>query len=253
MNIKRFGMLVMAVLLLAVLAAGCTQPDNNENTVNPVKEVEKAEIPSEQPEGSEETKAVDTVSEATLSRYDEREIREYKGVRLDPAVGPRDNSIKGIQMVDIEEYTLDVTGLADVPLSMTYDEVLELPAYERLITLYCVEGWDATILWKGVKITDILEAAGIQDTANTVIFKAVDGYTTAMPLSTIKERDMILAYQANGTDLPAAMGYPFIVVAEDKLGYKWARWVNEIELSDDEDFLGFWEQRGYSNTADVSQ
>lgn len=248
MNIKKFGLLVIALILLTVLGAGCVQSENtadrlgedsqNQGTMSAVQETQTQED-------------VNTVSEATLSRYDEREIREYKGVRLDPALGPRDNSIKGIQIVDMADYTLNVTGLAEKPLSMTYDEVLELPVYERLITLYCVEGWDATILWKGVKIMDILKAAGMQDGAKTVIFKAVDGYTTAMPLSTINEREMILAYQANGTDLPAAMGYPFIVVAEDKLGYKWARWVNEIELSDNEEYLGFWEERGYSNTADI--
>jgi DMSO/TMAO reductase YedYZ molybdopterin-dependent catalytic subunit len=47
------------------------------------------------------------------------------------------------------------------------------------------------------------------------------------------------------------MGYPFIVVAEDKLGYKWARWVNRITLSSDAGYEGYWEQRNYSNSADV--
>ena len=64
---------------------------------------------------------------------------------------------------------------------------------------------------------------------------------------------IILAYGANGLDLPPAMGYPFIVVAEDKLGYKWGRWVNSITLSDDADYKGFWEQAGYPNDADISK
>jgi DMSO/TMAO reductase YedYZ molybdopterin-dependent catalytic subunit len=49
------------------------------------------------------------------------------------------------------------------------------------------------------------------------------------------------------------MGYPFIVVAEEKLGYKWARWVTRIELSEDPDYQGYWEQRGYDNTADIGK
>jgi len=126
-----------------------------------------------------------------------------------------------------------------------------LDPYERKITLYCVEGWDATILWKGVLLEDLINISGMSPEANTVIFHAVDGYTTSLPLETIIDNELILAYSANGLELPPEMGYPFIVVAEDKLGYKWARWVSEIELSDDENYRGFWEQRGYSNEADI--
>lgn len=194
----------------------------------------------------------DTVSQATASRYQEMEIREYEGVRLDPAIGPRDNSISGIQQVDVNTYQLQIIGLVQNPLNYTYEQVLEKEKAQRLITLYCVEGWKATVLWEGVRITDLLADAGVQDEAVVVIFHCVDGYTTAMPLATIKDKDMILAYSANGVPLPASMGFPFIVVAEDKLGYKWARWVNQIELSSDENYKGYWEKRGYSNDATVN-
>lgn len=195
---------------------------------------------------------LDTVSEATLARYQINEIKDYKGMRLDPSIGPRDNSISGVQYIDISLYGLTILGLVDSPRTFSYEEVLDFNAYEKVITLHCVEGWDATILWKGVKISDLLEAVEISDSAKTIIFKAVDGYTTSMPLSIIVSRDMILAYEANTNPLPPEMGYPFIVVAEDKLGYKWARWVNEIEISDDEDYEGYWEQKGFENAAEVS-
>ncbi len=196
---------------------------------------------------------VDGVSEATIARYQENEIREYQGMRLDPSIGPRDNSISGVQHVDIDSYTLTITGLVEDEISLSYAEVLEFTPTEKLITLHCVEGWEATILWKGVRIMDILDAAGYDGDAVTVIFKSVDGYTTSMPLSTIKARDLILAYGANDITLPDEMGYPFIVVAEDKLGYKWARWVNEIEVSADADYKGFWESNGFGNEAEVTE
>jgi DMSO/TMAO reductase YedYZ molybdopterin-dependent catalytic subunit len=194
----------------------------------------------------------DAVSQATASRYQELEIREYQGVRLDPAIGPRDNSISGIQEVDLSTYQLQLTGLVDKPVSYTYEQVLEKEKAQRLITLYCVEGWQATVLWEGVHINDLLADAGIKDNATVVIFHCVDGYTTSMPLTVIKDEDMLLAYSANGVSLPASMGFPFIVVAEDRLGYKWARWVNKIELSSDESYKGYWEKRGYSNDATVN-
>jgi DMSO/TMAO reductase YedYZ molybdopterin-dependent catalytic subunit len=200
---------------------------------------------------SQPRSAADGVSSATQNRYRVNEVSEYQGMRLDPAVGPRDNSIKGIQKVDVNGFTLTVDGLVNAPATFSYDEVKALPVQERLITLHCVEGWDATILWKGALLSDLMGKAGVKPEAVTVIFGSVDGYTTSLPLKTIEDKQLILAYGANGLDLPPQMGYPFIVVAEDKLGYKWARWVNRITLSDDPNYKGYWEQRGYSNDADV--
>jgi DMSO/TMAO reductase YedYZ molybdopterin-dependent catalytic subunit len=195
----------------------------------------------------------DGVSSATAQRYRENEITEYKGAKLDPAVGPRDNSIKGVQKVNNETYRLTIDGLVQTPLALKYEEVLRLDAYERKITLHCVEGWEATILWKGVLIGDLLKQAGVKDGAVTVIFSSVDGYTTSLPLKTVLDRQLILGYGANGLPLPPEMGYPFIVVAEDKLGYKWGRWVTSITLSSDPNYKGYYERLGYGNDADVTK
>jgi len=201
--------------------------------------------------GEMEGVPVDEVSQATESRYTENEIRDYQGVRLDPSIGPRDNSIKGIQYIDIEDYSLSVSGLVDETLSYKYGEILELPEYERLVTLHCVEGWESTVLWKGSLIKDIIEPSSIQSSANTIIFHCADDYNTSMPISDVIENQMILAYSSNGIELPPALGYPFIVVAEDKIGYKWARWVTEIEISNNPDFKGYWESIGYDNAGDL--
>jgi DMSO/TMAO reductase YedYZ molybdopterin-dependent catalytic subunit len=191
------------------------------------------------------------IAKLTEGRYSELEIREYNGIKLDPAAGLPENSISGVQSVDIGSYVLAVTGSVQQPVSLTYDEVLALTAYEKLITLHCVEGWDATVLWKGVLLKEIIDLAGARETAQTVVFHCVDGYTSSLPLQSVMEKEMILAYSANGIALPPALGFPFIVVAEDRLGYKWARWVNEIELSDDPYLTGFWESRGFDNEAEL--
>lgn len=193
----------------------------------------------------------DSHSSASLARFRAGEIQEYQGKLLSPAVGPRDNSIKGIQQVDINTYNLRVTGLVNNEITMNYSQILEMTTFKRLITLHCVEGWDATILWEGVSLVELIEKSIPKSNAVTVIFHAADGYTTSLPWALIKERQLILAYRANEIVLPPEMGYPFIVVAEDKLGYKWARWVTKIELSDNKDYKGYWESRGYSNEADI--
>jgi len=187
----------------------------------------------------------DNVTSATILRYRPNELKVYEGTRLDPAIGPRDNSIKGIQNVDISGYSLKIDGLVNVTKEFTYDNIVAMPPVSRVYTVFCVEGWDSTILWKGVLVKDLLQSAEVQSEAKTVIFHAVDGYTTSLQLSEILDKNLMIAYNANGLPLPAALGFPFIFVAQDKWGYKWARWINRIELSSNTQYKGYWEDRGY--------
>lgn len=195
----------------------------------------------------------DVVTSATMNRYRPNELHEYNGIPLDPAVGPRDNSIKGIQTVSLTGYTLKIDGLVNSPQDLTYDEVLALPSDTRLITLHCVEGWSATLLLKGVLMKDLFQSSSVKSEAKTVIFHAVDGYTTSLPLAEIISKNLMIAYEANGLAIPPALGFPFIFVAEDKWGYKWARWINRIELSSDTNYKGYWEAAGYDNAGDYTQ
>ena len=91
----------------------------------------------------------------------------------------------------------------------------------------------------------------VKDSANMVIFYAVDGYSTSLPLQTVLDRNMLLAYKMNDVVLPPERGFPFQLVAEDKLGYKWAKWITRIELSDDVNYRGYWEQRGFDNDVEI--
>lgn len=180
------------------------------------------------------------------------EIKEYNGKPLSPISDVQDLSIKGPQKVDIKNYKLDVFGLVKKPTKLTYDEVLLNKKYTKEVILNCVTGWSADILWEGILLEDIFKKAEVKPEANTVIFYSVDGYTTSLPLETIMNRKIMIAYKMNGVILSAKNGYPFILVAEDKLGYKWIKWINRIELSADNNYKGYWESRGYSNEANVN-
>ena len=182
------------------------------------------------------------------------EVRSYQGKDLSSVNDFRENSIKGPQHVTISDYRLTVTGLVNTTDVYTYDEVRErYPHYTKVVTLFCVEGWDATILWEGVQVRDLIRHAGPAPGANTVVFTARDGYTTSFPLDYLMNRDIIMAYGMNNMTLPAERGYPFQLVAEDKWGYKWIKWIEKIELTDDPTYRGYWEQRGYSNTGDLDK
>ena len=179
------------------------------------------------------------------------EVKEYEGEDLSSILDFRENAIKGPQFIDIETYRLTVDGLVDNPLELTYDQVLKNKAYKKVVTLNCVEGWSVDILWEGILLEDLFEKTKVQDEANTVIFHCYDGYTTSLPLQTIIDKEILLAYKMNDLEIPPQRGFPFMLVAEEKLGYKWAKWVTRIELSNDPDYEGYWEQRGYSNEADI--
>ncbi len=182
------------------------------------------------------------------------EIRSYQGKDLSSVNDFRENSITGVQHINISDYRLTVTGLTNRTVVYTYDDVLsKYPHYSKVVTLHCVEGWDATILWEGVLVRDIIADAGADPSANTVIFTASDGYTTSFPLDYFTQRDIIMAYRMNNVTMPAERGYPFELVAEDKWGYKWIKWIDKIELSDDSTYQGYWEQRGYSNAGDLDK
>jgi DMSO/TMAO reductase YedYZ molybdopterin-dependent catalytic subunit len=181
-----------------------------------------------------------------------QEIRQYEGQDLSSIGAFRENSIKGPQYIDRTTYRLTVTGLVNQTIEYTYDEVINgFQNYRKVVTLYCVEGWRAKILWEGVLLKDIFDQAGINNQTTVVIFKAYDGYSTALPLDYILDNNILIAYKMNNLTLPPERGFPFELVAESKYGYKWIRWITEIELSSDTDYLGYWEIRGYPNDANL--
>jgi DMSO/TMAO reductase YedYZ molybdopterin-dependent catalytic subunit len=181
------------------------------------------------------------------------EIRDYQGENLSSINDFRENSIKGPQNVDISTYRLRVIGLVDRTLDLTYADVLSMQHYSKVMTLHCVEGWDVTLLWEGIKLSDLFDQAGVQSGAVVAIFRAVDGYSSSLTLDYIRGNNILLADKMNGETIPPARGYPFMLAAESKWGYKWVKWVNEIELSPDANYHGYWEQQGYNNNGDYSQ
>lgn len=189
----------------------------------------------------------------STSQLPTTEVREYQGQNLSSVNDDMDVSIQGTQHIDINSYHLDITGLVANPTSYTYDEVInDYASYKKVVELDCVEGWSATILWEGVQLKDILAKAVPTPEAKVVIFHAYDGYTTSFPIEYIVNNNILMAYKMNDVTIPPAQGFPFVLVAESKWGYKWIKWITQIELSDNTSYRGYWEERGYSNSGDLS-
>lgn len=185
-------------------------------------------------------------------KMEEVEIKEYQGEKLGSSSDFRENSIAGPQHVDIKNYRLEISGLVKNPKKYAYDELLKnYASHKKVTTIHCIEGWSVKILWEGILLKELLKDAAPDSKANTIIFHAYDGYTTSLPLDYIIDKNIMLAYKMNDVTLSPERGFPFQLVAQDKGGYKWVKWVTKIELSDDPNYKGYWEKRGYNQQGDV--
>jgi len=125
-----------------------------------------------------------------------------------------------------------------------------MPAYTEVAWMPCVEGWGFTAKWTGFRVFDLLAVAVLRLNATYVVFYSVDGYATGLTLDYLKAEHTLMAYGINDVTLPPERGFPFQLVAVNKYGYKWAKWITAIEVGD-KVVEGYWESRGYSNTGDV--
>ncbi|MDO9557048.1 MAG: molybdopterin-dependent oxidoreductase [Coriobacteriia bacterium] len=151
-------------------------------------------------------------------------------------------------------FLLCLTSLAGCSTALSDGPPQDAPR-DDIITLDGVEirEYEGTDLGSTNDFRDILEEVTVRPSANTVILRAVDGYSTSFPLQYFYDNDILLAYSMNGATLPPERGFPFQLVAEDRWGYKWIKWISEIELSDDEGYQGYWESRGYSDSGDLDK
>jgi hypothetical protein len=152
--------------------------------------------------------------------------------------------------IDVEGWRLGVDGLVENELSLTYDDILSLESKSEVVTLKCVDGPTGTADWKGVKLSIILNMAGLLDNATEVVFYGADDYSSSLTIEDALSDDVILAYEMNGEVLPVDHGYPLRLVAPGKYGYKWVKWITNIEVIG-YDYKGFWESRGWSDDADI--
>ncbi|MFH1685660.1 MAG: molybdopterin-dependent oxidoreductase [Candidatus Micrarchaeota archaeon] len=182
------------------------------------------------------------------------QVKEYEGEDLSSINNFRENSIKGPQYINESSYKLKVSGLVENPTEYTYTEIVDgFQSYEKVVRLDCVEGWSVNILWEGILVRDIISKASPKENANTIIFHAQDGYTTSFPIEYFYDNDIIMAHSMNNVTIPPERGYPFQLVAESKWGYKWIKWITEIEFSDNENYQGYWERRGYSDEGNLNE
>ncbi len=151
---------------------------------------------------------------------------------------------------DPKTWDFVVEGLVENPIRLTYPEFLKLPKIMSISDFHCVTGWSRLDnKWEGVAFKTICGMVKPLRDAKYVTIGCEGNYTTSLPLEDLLDDDVLLAYKWDDKPLSPEHGGPLRLIVPKKYAYKSAKWVRELRFTREQEF-GFWEKRGYSNTAD---
>jgi DMSO/TMAO reductase YedYZ molybdopterin-dependent catalytic subunit len=156
--------------------------------------------------------------------------------------------------VDARRWKLEITGLVDNALSLSYDDIRALPSVEQYATLACISnevGGDliGNALWRGVRLKDLLEQAGLKQGVVDIVLRASDDYSDSIPLERAMGEGTLLVYEMNGEPLTSEHGFPVRLLVPGIYGMKNVKWITRIEPVDF-DFKGYWQRRGWDDRAE---
>ncbi len=151
----------------------------------------------------------------------------------------------------LETYTLTIDGEVEKPTTLNWKQFSELPQSVSISDFHCVEGWSVLdCKWEGVKFADIENLVKPLHTAQAVTFESADSYITSLYRQELTGDDILLTSKLNGEPLEEGYGFPVRLIVPSKYAYKSALWVVHVRFTRGKE-LGFWERRGYSDSADV--
>lgn len=153
--------------------------------------------------------------------------------------------------IDLATYMLTVEGEVDNSVKLNWTDFLALPQTVSISDFHCVEGWSVLdCKWEGVRISDIEKLVKPKAVAQAVTFECADNYTTSLFRAELTGEDVLLAHKLNDKPLEEGGGFPVRLIVPNKYAYKSALWVVRLRFTRNKE-LGFWERRGYSDSADI--
>ena len=151
--------------------------------------------------------------------------------------------------VSLESWRLAIDGAVEEPCVLDFAQFMKLPQVEDASDFHCVTTWSLMdSQWQGGQFSTLAALVRPHDDARYVLTYAYDGYTANVPLEEALKDDVLLVHAWNGKPLPKEHGGPIRMITPQLYAWKGAKWINRIEFLK-EDRRGFWEVRGYSNSA----
>jgi len=170
---------------------------------------------------------------------------EFSEAEMTPEEGFRVNGKDDDQPdIDLENWTLTIEGMVKKPGSYTLQQITAMPKRVMNTRHCCVEGWSMIPKWGGTPLHGVLESVGADLQAKYLSVQCGDDYYTAYDMPSALHPQTILCYEAYGKPLSLEHGAPVRIVMPTKLGYKSAKWVNKLIVTNDKPG-GYWEDQGY--------
>ena len=149
----------------------------------------------------------------------------------------------------LTEWQLTIDGFVTTPVTWSWEDFQAQPQIRFIADFHCVTTWSRfENEWEGVSFKHLIEVVRPLSSAKFVLFESYDDYTTNLPLEVCDDDDVLLVQRWNGKPLTKEHGGPVRMIVPKRYAWKGAKWVKKITFSD-RDQKGFWEVRGYSNTA----
>ena len=160
--------------------------------------------------------------------------------------------------LDVEDWQLSVEGLVDHPFTLDYAQLLAMPLFEQYVTIACVSNevggnLVGNALWRGVRLRELLDRAGVQDGATQVVGESFDGWTSGFPTTwlDVPGREAMVAVAMNGAPLPPEHGFPARLIVPGLYGYVSAtKWLTKIRLTT-MTFDAYWVPLGWAKEAPI--
>ncbi len=170
---------------------------------------------------------------------------ELSDAELTPEEGFRLNSYSTDEPdIDMSAWRLEVKGLVRNPSSFTLEQIAAFPKKVMNTRHCCVEGWSMVVKWGGTPLRDFLSGIGADLSARYLSVECADDYYTAYDMASALHPQTLLCYEAYGKPLSLGHGAPLRITMPVKLGYKSAKWIRSIEVTNDKKG-GYWEDQGY--------
>jgi len=133
--------------------------------------------------------------------------------------------------INIETYRLNITGLVEREISLTFDQIKNMKSVRMEIELICPGSFIDIGHWSGVRVMDVINLAGVRDEAKFAEFRDVKGgYRQALPLEKLNGEGFLIAYEFNDKEFSKYHGYPLRLVAKGEPGFFWVKWLGEVKL-----------------------
>lgn len=195
----------------------------------------------------------------TLRREVVKQGTEYNiTMKTKPRIPPGQRQVQDFPVLhlgdipkfDAKAWDFQIEGMVENSVRLSWEELLKLPKTASISDFHCVTGWTRLDnQWEGVLFKDVALLCHPKPESGAVTILCDGGYYTSLPLSDLMQDDVILAYHWSGQYLESAHGQPLRLVVPHKYAYKSAKWIRKLRFTEEQE-TGYWEARGYSNTAD---